>query len=114
MTTQLTQDKVTELKQRHGERLVGVEAPVEMVFKKPIRSVWADFQDAVSKDKGTREMAYRRLCLACLVFPELDGGQPAIDDVKSIFDEYPALPTKIGDKLGDLVGLGDDVELKKL
>lgn len=103
----LTAEKIHEFKRDHGDRLMAIEHPAEMVFKSPEREVWADFQDAVSKDKGTRELAYRRLCLACCV-------HPAIDQAVQVFDAYPALPTRIGDKLSHLVGLGDDFEVKKL
>lgn len=104
----LTEERVVELKQRHGERLVALEEPIQMVFKAPLRRVWAEFQDAISKDKGTREGAYRRMVLACRVYPDTEA------DVAAVFDNYPGLPTRIGDKLGELVGIGDDIEIKKL
>jgi hypothetical protein len=104
----LTEERVLELKQKHGDRLIAIEEPTPMVFKAPLRRVWAEFQDAISKDKGTREGAYRRMVLACRVYPDTEA------DVASVFDDYPALPTKIGDKLGELVGIGDEIEIKKL
>lgn len=103
----LTDEQVVELKQKHGDRLMALEQPVEMVFKAPPRSVWAEFQESISRDKGTREGAYRRLCLKCAVHPQMS-------DIERVFDEYPGLPTKVGDRLAELVGIGDDFEVKKL
>ena len=105
----LTEEQVLDLKAKHGDRLIAVEFPTEMVFKAPPRRIWAEFQDAISKDnKGTREHAYRRLVLQCCVHPERQA------DAESVFNDYPALPTKIGDQLGELVGIGDEIEVKKL
>lgn len=104
----LTKEIVAELKAKHGDRLVGCTDPLPMVFKAPLRRVWAEFQDAISKDRGTRESAYRRMVLACRVYPE------TAEEVEAVFNDYPALPTKIGDKLGELVGIGDEIEVKKL
>ena len=103
----LTEEQIAQLKRDHGDHLIAVSKPMEMVFKKPPRQVWADFQDSISKGKGTREAAYRRLCLACAV-------HPAQSDVAGVFDDMPALPTKVGEELANLVGLGDDFEVKKL
>lgn len=103
----LTKDDVEKLKQNHGDELIALDKPMDMVFKKPSREIWADFQDAVAKDKGSREGAYRRLSIACCV-------HPSQDDAVTVFDKYPGLPTKIGDALGKLVGLGEEFDVKKL
>lgn len=104
----LTDELVQELKHKHGDRLVGLEFPAPMIFKAPPRRIWAEFQDSISKDKGTRELAYRKMVLACRVYPDTEQA------VTRVFDDYPALPTKIGDQLGELVGIGDEIEIKKL
>lgn len=103
----LSEEQITNLKRQHGDALIAVSTPIEMVFKKPTRELWADFQDNISKGKGTREAAYRRLCTACVV-------HPSADDVAGVFNDLPALPTKVGEALANLVGLGDEFETKKL
>lgn len=103
----LSKEDIEQLKRDHGDRLMAVSNPIDMVFKAPPREVWADFQDGIAKDKGTRESVYRRLAVACCVYP-------AQDDALRIFDVYPALATKVGDALGTLVGLGGDFDVKKL
>jgi hypothetical protein len=104
----LTDDEIQRLKATHGDALVSVEADgKDLVFKKPSRAAWADFLDSVTKDRSSKDVAFRRLALACAV-------QPAAADVSLAFDSYPALPSKVAGELSDLAGGAESFDVKKL
>ncbi len=102
----ITADKVREWKAEHG-RIIAIDDPEEMVFRKPTRAIWADFLESVAKAKGTHDGAYRRMCLACLLYPEQEKAE-------HIFNEYAALTVTVGDALAELAGHRGVVDIKKL
>lgn len=101
-----TADQIASWKREHG-KVIGIDEPARMYFRKPTRPIWADFVESVAKGKGTYEAAYRRLCLACLL-------HPAEDAAEQIFEEYPGLSLTMGDELGELAGHKGKVDVKKL
>jgi hypothetical protein len=106
---ELSDEKIAELKQKHGNDLIAVNAPdgSRMVFKKPTKEVWAYFQDGLSKDKIQRSVCLRRLALDCAVLP-------SPQDASVLFDVYPAFPAVISNQLAELAGQSEDLDVKKL
>ena len=102
-----TGPEVAEWKANFG-RVIAIEEPVEMVFRKPSRQVWSEFLEAVTKQKGTNEMAYRRLCIACCLYPR------TVQEVEQIFEDYPGLSLTMGDEIGEIAGHKGQVSVKKL
>lgn len=109
----LTEEQIQQYKQEHG-KLVQITIPGEdgadgqlLLFKRAAPNVWADYQEAISKEKGTNTAAFRRLSYACAVYPDAKGLEP-------IFREYPALPTRIALQITNISGQGDEFEVKKL
>lgn len=113
----LTEEQINQFKADHGKIAVITlplpdgappEAePQELVVKKAPPVVWADYQESITKEKGTHTNNFRRLCYACLVHPD----QKAVE---AIFRDYPALPTKIANTITEMSGQGDEFEVKKL
>jgi hypothetical protein len=104
----LDKEAVDKIKAEHGKELVSVEVNgQDYVFKKPSRTVWTDFIDSVTKDRSSKEIAIRRLALACAVYPKTE-------DVIQVFEAYPALPAKVTAELSDLAGQADSFDVKKL
>lgn len=99
------QAKLDEIKREHP-KVLWLEHPTLMVFKKAPPVVWADYQEAITKEKGTHTNAFRRLCYACLVYPDAK-------TVEGIFRDYPALPTKLANAITEISGQGDEFEVKK-
>lgn len=106
---ELTDEKIAELKQKHGETLIAVNAPsgVQMVFKKPSKEAWARFQDGLSREKVSRSVALRVLALDCVTFPSQQ-------DAAAVFDEFPGFPGTLSVKLAELAGQTEDLDVKKL
>lgn len=112
----LTEDQIAQFKQEHG-KIVMIQLPVsddrpdddpvQLVFKRASPVVWTDYQDAITKEKGTHSAAQRRLCHACRVHPE-------VKELEAIFREYSALPTKCAGIIQDISGVGAEFEVKKL
>jgi len=104
----LTEDQISDLKAKHGSVLLSINSEAgQIVFKRPSRGLWSEFTDSVSNDRASRAAAFRRVALACAVFP-------APDLVAAIFEEFPGIPPQVCDELGKLIGLGKDFEVKKL
>lgn len=104
----LSDEDIAQLKAEHGPDLVAVESPSgTLVFKKPSRPIWADFIDSIARDRGSKEVAIRRLVLACAV-------QPKMADMDRVLEQYPALPAQVLNDLSDLAGTGNAFEVKKL
>lgn len=104
----MTPDEILKLKQEHGETLLLITSPKgeELVFKKPPRSVWTDFVDTLTRDRGSKEAALRRLATACAV-------HPTVFEIARIFDDFPALPNYVAGELSDLAG-ASGFDVKKL
>ena len=103
--TALNAERIAQWKSEYG-RIIGIEDPAEMVFRKPARHVWAEFLDSVTKQKGTHDAAYRLLCTRCTLYPEPE-------QARAIFDEYPGLCVTMGDALGELAGHKGAIDIKK-
>jgi hypothetical protein len=101
-------DKViSELKEKHGDALVAVEASgVTLVFKRPTRGEFDRWFDKRS-DHGTA--AARELAQACLVYP-------ARDEMIAALDQRPAMLMCRGgilDAITELAGLSEDAATAK-
>jgi hypothetical protein len=103
----LKEEQIAALKAEHGV-LIGIESDAGyLVFKKPSRALWSEFTDKLSHDRDSRAAAFRRVALACGVYPSADA-------LAAIFEEYPGIPPAVTDELSKLIGLGKEFEVKKL
>lgn len=109
----LTEEQIEQYKREHGE-LVQITVPPHngadqeqvLLFKRAAPAVWADYQESITKEKGTTA-AFRRLSYACAVHPDAK-------QLEEVFRRYPALPTKIANSITNMSGVGDEFEVKKL
>jgi hypothetical protein len=95
----LTEEKVAELKKKHGNDIRMVEAPNGdvIVVHKPSAFVWARWQKHISDDKKDREQSVRALVFGCLAAPEEA-------TVAKLCDEYPVLPNAVTDVIAEMGG----------
>jgi hypothetical protein len=107
----MSPEDINKLKQEHGDPLLSITSPKgeELIFKKPQRAIWTDFVDTLTRDRSSKEAAFRRLATACAV-------HPTIFEVTRIFDEYPALPSTVANELSEMAGAGGAAgfDVKKL
>ena len=106
---ELSEAKIAELKQKHGDRLFALDAPngVTMVFHAPTKAVWTEFIDTTLKDKSSKVACILKCALQCVAYP-------SVAEVSAVFDQYPALPASINVELAKLAGQSDDLDIKKL
>lgn len=102
------------MKQKYGKVYkVGVTVPVDdeseqeisYYFKKPSIPVYDRFVKTMSKVGISK--ASKTFVLDSVVDEDRDR-------LVADMEEYPGIPITIGTKLGELLGLGNDVNLKKL
>ena len=101
-----TPDQIKQWKDEFG-KIIAIDDPAEMIFRKPNKPIFSDFMNSITTGKGTHEMAYIRMSLACLLYP-------SVPEAQAIFEEYPGLPVTVGDLLGELAGHKSAVSLKNL
>lgn len=106
---ELTPEELADLKQRHGDNLISAHTPnkILMVFKAPSKEIWAYYQDGLSREKVTRTQCFLRLALDCVV-------RPSQQDAATIFTKYPGMPTALANDIGEMAGLSDELNIKKL
>lgn len=105
----ISEQKVIELKSKHGDELIEVEAAdgTSLVFRKPRRQEYDRWFDT-REDKGSA--AARELATACLV-------EPGYEAFIAVLDRQPAfLMCKGGvlDAITDLAGFAGGSKPKKL
>jgi hypothetical protein len=106
----LDESKIAELKAAHGDRLIAVESEAgPLVFRAPNRAEYGRFVDSVNGDvKNAKLSGYtREFVMACSVHPD----KPA---TSAAFDRQPGLVMKVSEKLNELAGAGDTVDVKNL
>lgn len=109
----MTDDKIQELKSKHGEKLKVIPIPAtefdaecEVVIKRPPRGEYKRFR-AMLFDEEQKAMALETLARSCVVFPEAA-------DFNKMLDERPALAETIGGKCAEFAGAEGKVDAKKL
>lgn len=96
----LTQEKIADLKAKHGETLTAVEGTAAwLVFRKPTRHEYDRYIDKVTVDRGQTRSATWELAQACLVDPNAQALTDAMDSEPAILlsDIGPALHAMAGD-----------------
>ena len=104
----LNDEKVAELKQKHGPDLEMYKFPNDdvIVVKPPTPFVWKRFQrDLASEKEKDRTNAFEQLVLACLA-------EPGEAEAKALFQKYPAALVSLGEIVSKMGGAGG--ETKKL
>jgi hypothetical protein len=106
---ELTEEKIAELKQRHGKTLISVECPggETVVVRKPTKEEWADFTDSIVRDKTSKHACMERYALQCIVFPERG-------DAVKLLAEYPAFTASLAGEINKIAGAQDELSVKKL
>lgn len=106
---ELTDEKIAELKQKHGKTLVAVEAPngETVVVRRPTKEEWADFTDSVVRDKTSKHACMERYALQCIVMPERAAAA-------QLLAEYPAFTASLSVEINKLAGASDELSVKKL
>jgi hypothetical protein len=104
----LTEEKIVELKQKHGQELSCIPAPNGdvIVVHRPDKPVWSRFMKHIADDKRDRADTIRQFAASCIA-------APSVDEANKLFDTYPVFPTVVSDELTKLGG-GGEVEVKKL
>lgn len=109
----LDENKIKELKEKHGEELSLVEGPLgDLVFRKPTRAEYDRWYDKAKPGQvGSAQnysMACRELCKACLVLP----GE---EDFNKAIEHKPAILTiECVNAVTGMAGLDDKFAVKKL
>lgn len=81
----LTEEKIAELKNLHGQKLTAIECgDAVLVFKPPSRAAYDRFVDKKFSAPETISAAARELAQSCLV-------HPSRDDMVKLLDAYPSL-----------------------
>jgi hypothetical protein len=107
----ITPEVVSDLKQKHGDRLVEIQAPdgSSMVFRAPQRAEFDHWQDQIGTPGAQRSKVNRELAQQCLCYPDRDG-------MIAILDKYPGIlggKHGIVDSITDMVGLTEAGALAK-
>lgn len=80
------------------------EKELEFIFKQPIPLDYDRFMKDASKKTS---QSFKNLVISCVVEEDSNALQEAIN-------EYPALPSSLASQLLKLMGLSDNISLKKL
>ena len=95
----LTEEKIAELKAKHGNDLRMIEAPNGdvIVVHKPSPFAWSRWTRDIGDDKRDRSQSIRTLINGCLAAPdEKTAGK--------LFDEYPVFPSAVTDVIAEMGG----------
>lgn len=105
--TELTQDKINELKDEHGPlQLITTDEDDSIIAKIPSKAVYDKYKTALF-DERKRVRANEMLVRDCLVYPD----RP---DFNAMIETKPALIETFSTKLLELAGARETVEAKKL
>lgn len=110
----LSDEEIEAFKQEHGDIVMitlpahNGSDPQQLLFRRAVPKVWADYQESITKDPSKQNGTNRRLSYACVVHPSNS------KELEEVFARYPALPTKIASAISNISGVGDEFEVKKL
>lgn len=99
--TELTESKILELKQAHGEICAVEVAGQTLVFRKPSPAEYDRWYDGYSNGQQ-KSLRSKELAVSTLVFPSRDALE------KAIKDRPAALTTTIDSEIIKLAGAGSD------
>lgn len=98
---------VPGLKQKHGDDIHLVTAEEEQVIVRvPSQAEYQRFLDHAA-EKAKRTRAHETLTRSCVVYPEAA-------EFDRLLERRPGIATVVGDKLTELAGAVEHVEVKKL
>lgn len=108
---ELTPEKIDSLKAEHGQELRAVvdQKLGTFVFRCPTKAEFRQYTDAVNSDRPTAsgDAAAHRLSAHCCVWPSREAWT-------AVLDKKPGLCIRALEMIGEMNGLGSDVETKKL
>lgn len=107
----LSEEKILDLKSRHGFDLRHVETPLgELVFKPPTRQAWDKYQDSRLDKVGEPSKNARELAQGCLCMPDY-----SYEQFVAVLDAKPAiLQMEIMTAIGEMAGSVETFTVSKL
>ena len=112
----LSKKTIAELKMQHGDALVYTEVSEgTFVFRRPSPGEWKRYTQVLMNDRRVNERgaAQEQLCYDTLVYP-VNGEEPDVARLRSVFRKLPGLPLSLVNDIGDLAGAGESVKVGKL
>lgn len=102
----LSDEAIAELKAKHGPKLVAqtTEDGEVLVFKKPSKLTYEEYQGRVVSESEKFGVAIREYCRRCFVYPEDSKGKPDLRKFDEACEAAPALPSRVGPQLSALAG----------
>jgi hypothetical protein len=97
---------VQDLKAKHGDVYRLKALGHEFLVRGPSVAEWRRFKATIS-DKAKRPFATEQLARDCVVHPPKE-------EVEALFTKYPALPESLADKIAEIGGATEEVEVEKL
>lgn len=100
----ISEEKVAEFKAKYGEKLAYHEDEKSgiFVFRKPSRPIWKKFQAMIGRKNADADACGEQLVIDCLCYPEAEAGKPDYPKLTALFDELPALPSRLFQELYEL------------
>lgn len=101
--------KLEELHAKYGDLAIARPKGLGVVVcKTPEQEVWERFQEKCSSEaKGSsKATAHREFVLSCLVYPTRE-------EAIAIFQRKAAIIVRLADKLADMAGADEEIEVKK-
>lgn len=102
----LSEEQIAELREKHGELAV-FEGDTTLVFKRPTKMQYKQFQDALSSDRKSDFTAICTLLGSCVV-------HPGASQLGEIMEEFPGLANIALEPLIEMVSGAEKWQLKKV
>jgi hypothetical protein len=100
----ISDEQTAAFKAKYGEDLAFHESAKygAFVFKKPSRTIWKKFQVMAQRKNADTDTAGEQMVIDCLCYPEADTGKPDHTKLRALFEDFPALPSRIFAELYEL------------